>query len=156
MTSSRSGYCRASRAIRALMSTGVMYASTKSFWYPSGSSGGLSPGHAAGAFGLVSPPRLDVAVTSTGFAGSASGSAMWYWYSPASSNRRRGNEPVVPSAVRHVTVISTSGSNTAVVATLVSRNVWPSPVHQYADRNCRVSARWAASVLASADATLRW
>jgi hypothetical protein len=76
------------------------------------------------------PPRLDVAFTFTGRAGSGCGCATWYWYSPASSNRCRGNEPVVPSAVVQVTVISTSGSAIAVVATCVWRKVWPPEAHQ--------------------------
>ncbi len=56
----------------------------------------------------------------------AAAAATWYWYSPASSNRDSGKEPVAPSAVFQVTVISTSGSSVAVVATWVCRKVWPS------------------------------
>jgi hypothetical protein len=81
------------------------------------------------------PPRLEVALTRTGWAGSGCGRATWYWYSPASSNRNSGYDPVVPSAVVQVTVISTSGSSVAVVATWVCRKVRPLVVHQYACRN---------------------
>src|SRR5690349_18252928 len=105
------------------MSTGVMYASTKSFWYPLGSGGGVAPGHGTGVVARAAPPRVDVAVTRTGRAGSASGTFQWYWYSPESSNRISSNEPVVPSTAVQVTVIPTSGSSAAVVAAWVCRNV---------------------------------
>src|SRR4051794_11456718 len=118
----------------------------KSLWYPAGRGGAVAPGHAAGVTARVAPPRLEVAVTCTGCAGSRCGSATWYWYSPESSKRCSGNEPVAPSAVRHVTVISTSGSSVAVVATSVCRNVRPSLVHQYACRKCSVSAAAASRV----------
>src|SRR4051794_1591545 len=112
----------------------------KSFWYPAGGAGGVAPGHAAGVIRRETPPRLDVAVTCTGCAGRTCGSATGDWSSAASSKRCNGNEPVVPSAVVQLTVISTSGSATAVVATSACRNVRPSEVHQYACRKCRVSA----------------
>jgi hypothetical protein len=102
----------------------------KSFWYPLGCGGGAEPGHAAGRVGRVVPPRLDTAVTWTGCAGTSCGRATWYWYSSASSNRNSSYEPVAPLAVRQVTVISTSGSSVAVVATWVCRKVRPLLVHQ--------------------------
>src|SRR4029453_17529897 len=97
----------------------------KSFWSPLGGGGGVAPGQAAGVTGRAVPPRLDTAVSCTGRAGTGCGSATWYWYSSASSKRNSSYEPVVPSAVRQVTVISTSGSSVAVVATWVCREVCP-------------------------------
>ena len=90
----------------------------------------MAPGQAAGTTTRLTPPRLDLAVICTGCAGSGCGSAKWYWYSPESSKRSSWYVPVAPAAVRQVTVISTSGSSVAVVATWVCRNVLPPVVHQ--------------------------
>ena len=53
---------------------------------------------------------------------------------------------MAPSAVRQLTVISTSGSSVAVVATWACRNVCPPVVHQYACCTWRVSTAVAAVV----------
>src|SRR6266516_6352697 len=152
MTSTRFGYWLASRWIRAWMSSGVMYASMKSFWYFFGVDGGVAPGQSVGG-ALVVPPRLDVAVSCTGCAGTGCGLAKWYWYSLSSTKRSNWYEPVSPLCVRHVIVIWTSGSSVAVVVTCVPRNACPPLVHQYACRKCNVSVL-TACVTVAPDAVL--